>query len=246
VSCQLQFPSILRVTSQQPVDFQERLRDDYPYLVINRPIPIPDIDPEQSEILEPLQQMLASETYYTFTSEDSQWQVSLGKDFIELSTGNYKRYEDFIDKFKYVVELFEELYKPSSYVRIGLRYKDLILPSSLDIKPDWTLLINKHLIPELHVKELANSVTGMQKVTALEFEGGKANLIHGIVEVNDSDQEIINEQAYLIDTDFFTDKKVVGTENVYSYLANFNKLAGQLFRWSITDKLHQILKPQPA
>jgi uncharacterized protein (TIGR04255 family) len=248
VICQLRFPSILKVTSQQPVEFQEKLRDVYSNLVINRPVevPIPSISPELKTVLDSLNQMLASETSYMFTSEDSQWQVSLSKDFISLSTKSYRKYEEFHERFKYVLEIFEELYKPSSYIRIGLRYQDLILPSSLDVEPDWKLLIKEHLIPELYSEELASSVKSMQKVIMLEFEGGKANLRHGILEVNDPDREIVNEQAYFIDTDFFTEERVVGAENVYKYLAKFNNLAGKLFRWSITDELHRILKPQPV
>lgn len=248
VLCQLRFPSILKVTSQQPVEFQEMIRTDYPILSINRPVELPAHNqaPELSTILESLEQMLASDTLYTFTSEDSQWQVSLSKDFIGLSTKSYKKYEDFREKFQHILEIFEELYKPSSYIRIGLKYQDLVLPSRLGVQADWKLLIKRHLIPELYSEELASSVKGIQKVIMLEFEDGNANLRHGIVEVNDPDREIINEQAYLIDTDLFTEQRVVGIENVFNYLANFNQLAGKLFRWSITDELHQLLKPQPV
>jgi len=249
VLCQLRFPSILKVTSELPVDFQEMIRTDYPNLVINRPINLPlpsSLTPEINNVLDSLVQMLASETIYSFTSEDFQWQVSLSKDFIALSTKNYKKYEEFKQRFQYVLEIFEELYKPSGYIRIGLKYQDLILPSRLGTQSNWKLLIKQHLIPELYSEELASSVKGMQKTIVLEFDGGKATLQHGIVEVNSPDQQIINEQAYFIDTDFYTDERVVGKENVYRYLTNFNKLAGKLFRWSITDELHQLLKPQPV
>jgi len=88
VLCQLRFPSILKVTGELPVDFQEMIRSDYPNLVINRPInlPLPSPTLEITNVLDSLTQMLASETIYSFTSEDSQWQVSLSKDFIGLST----------------------------------------------------------------------------------------------------------------------------------------------------------------
>lgn len=220
VLCQLRFPSILKVTSQQPVEFQEVIRTDYPILNIKRPVelPVPNQTPELTTILESLEQMLASDTLYTFTSEDSQWQVSLSKDFIGLSTKSYKKYEDFREKFRHVLEIFEKLYKPSSYIRIGLKYQDLVLPSRLGVETDWKLLIKPHLIPELYSEELSSSVKGMQKVIMLEFEGGKANLHHGIVEVNDPDREIINEEAYLIDTDFYTEQRVVGTENVFAHV----------------------------
>jgi uncharacterized protein (TIGR04255 family) len=248
VLCQLRFPAILKITSQQPVEFQEKIRNYYPNLGINRPVnlPIPTITSELSNVLESLNQILVSETSYTFTSEDSQWQVSLSKDFIGLSTKSYKRYEEFQDRLKYVLEVFEEIYQPASYIRIGLKYQDLILPSRLGVEPDWKLLIKQHLIPELYAEEIADSVKSMQKVIALEFEDGKANLNHGIFYINDPEQEIVNEQAYFIDTDFFTDQRIVGTENVYKYLAKFNKQAGKLFRWSITEELHQLLNPHSA
>jgi uncharacterized protein (TIGR04255 family) len=53
VLCQLRFPSILKVTSQQPVEFQEVIRTDYPILNIKRPVelPVPNQTPELTTIL---------------------------------------------------------------------------------------------------------------------------------------------------------------------------------------------------
>lgn len=72
VTCQLNFPSILKITSQQPVEFHEGIRNEYPNLYISRPIdlPIPITPDSNTNVLESLSQMLASETSYTFTSED--------------------------------------------------------------------------------------------------------------------------------------------------------------------------------
>jgi len=246
VLCELCFPSILTITSKQPVEFHEKVRNQYPSLQINRPIDLPSPINEETnaDILESLSQMLASETLYTFTSEDLEWQVSLSKDLIRLATKNYRKYEEFQERLQYIVKVFEEIYKPSSYIKIRLKYQDLILPSSLDVQHNWKLLVKQPLIPELYSQELANSVKGMRKLVLLEFEESKVSLTHGIVEINDLDRGIINEEAYFIDTDFFTEERIIGAENVYRYLTKFNQLSGKIFRWCITDELHQLLKPQ--
>jgi len=243
----LRFPSILKITEQQPVEFHEKLRNDYPNLTISRPLQLspqnllPGLD---NKVFESLQQMLASETAYTFTTDDQRWKVSLTKDFIALSTNKYKKYEEFRERLQSITELFESIYKPSSYIRIGLRYQDLILPSTLGMKPEWKRLIQKQLISELYLEEFDNSVKSFEKLIVLEFELGKANLRHGIVIINEPSRNLVNEPAYMIDIDFFTDDKIKGIENAYRHLDNFNKLSGKLFRWSITDELHNLLNPQ--
>jgi uncharacterized protein (TIGR04255 family) len=240
VICQLQFPSILRISQQSPVDFQDRIRDDYPILEFSQGNQLPT---EISNIMQQLGSPFVNNQTYVFKSEESTWQVVLNQNSITLSTRKYERYENFKEKFKDIISVFEEIYKPSFYSRVGLRYKDLIIPSQLDLKDvDWSELIPKHIASELHTPEMAESITAFMKNLQMSSDDKQIALNHGLVMARDA---ITNkdEEAYLLDADFSTTVKLNRDDDVWDTIDLFNKMARNLFRWSITDKLHETLNP---
>jgi uncharacterized protein (TIGR04255 family) len=48
----------------------------------------------------------------------------------------------------------------------------------------------------------------------------------------------------LIDADFFSEGRT-NLDDVLARLRTYNKHAGRLFRWCITDELHEALGPTP-
>ncbi|GAA6615272.1 TIGR04255 family protein [Scytonema sp. NUACC26] len=240
VIAQLRFPTILRITSQQPVDFQDRIRFDYPIFETSRSLPIPN---ELSNLLTQFSPNITSDLTYHFKSEDLSWQLSIDKDSITLVTTKYERYEKFIEKFKLAVEIFEKIYNPSFYSRVGFRYRDLIIRSKLNIQKEWAELIPKHIASELHTPEIAASIQNFIKNLQLKTEFGQVNFNHGLVMVRDTEQGV-DETAYLLDTDFFTEGKIERGEYLWNILNQSNLTARNLFRWSITDELHRAMRPQ--
>jgi uncharacterized protein (TIGR04255 family) len=237
VIAQIRFPTILKITSQEPVDFQDSVRFEYPIFEASRNLQIPV---ELSNLLTQFNSNIASELTYQFKSEDLSWQLSVDKNSITLVTNKYERYEKFIERFKHAVEIFEKIYNPSFYSRIGLRYRDLIIRSKLKINSKtWIELIPKHIASELHTPELEESIINFVKNLQLRTEFGQVNFNHGLVQVRD-----IDETAYLLDADFFTEEKIERGENVWNKFDKANRTARNLFRWSITEELHSAMRPQ--
>lgn len=240
VACQLRFPPILKISHQEPVEFQDEIRFQYPLFESTQP-QVP------SEILQAIQQFglpLLSDSSYSFKSEDQRWQLSITKDFITLSTSAYERYEQFQKRFIEAVEIFERIYKPSFYTRVGLQYQDLIIRSKLGLEDkDWSDLITKHIASELYNSELAPSIQSIIKNLILKTEHGQVNFKHGLVTVKESERSS-DEVAYLLEADFYTEQKIERDGNVWNILCQFNKSARKLFRWSITDTLHNAMRPQ--
>lgn len=240
VVCQLRFPPILKISHQEPVEFQDEIRLQYPlFESVQSQIP--------AEIARAIQQFgvtLPSEQSYNFKSEDQKWQLSITNNLISLTTFDYKRYEDFKQRFKEAINIFEKIYKPSFYTRIGLRYRDLIIRSSLDLKDrDWSELINNCIASELHNPELSASVQSIQKNIIFSVEQGQVNFQHGLVTVKEPEAKN-DESAYLFDADFYTEQKLEGTKDVWDKLDQFNNSARKLFRWSITNTLHKAMLPR--
>ncbi|MBE9009129.1 TIGR04255 family protein [Pseudanabaenaceae cyanobacterium LEGE 13415] len=240
VACQLRFPPILKISHQEPIEFQDEIRFQYPlFESTNAQFP-----PEISQTIQQLNLPLLGESSHIFKSEDQKWQLFIAKDFITLTTSVYERYEHFQGRFREAVEVFEKIYKPSFYTRVGLQYQDLIIRSRLGLEDrNWSDLITKHIASELYDPELAASIESIIKNLILKTEHGQVNLKHGLVSVQDPETSR-NETAYLIDTDFYTEAKIERNGDVWNILDQFNQSARKLFRWSITDTLHNALRPQ--
>ncbi|WP_411728636.1 TIGR04255 family protein [Methyloglobulus sp.] len=241
VICQLRFPPILKISHEEPVDFQDKIRLHYPLFETTRT----QIPAELSKFVQQFDLPLQSDIAYNFKSEDQRWNLTLTKDFIALSTSSYERYEQYKQRFSIALDIFDRIYKPSFYSRLGLRYKDLIIRSKLGFESrEWSDLIAKRFASELHDEELSSSIQGIAKNLTLKSENIQVNLNHGLVTIKES-QDSNEETAYLIDADFFSEQKIEGNENVWNVLDQFNRSAGRLFRWSITEILHDALQPQP-
>jgi uncharacterized protein (TIGR04255 family) len=239
VACQLRFPPILKISHQEPVEFQDEIRSQYPLFESVQP-QIPEI----SKLIQQFNLPFSSDLSHNFISEDRQWQLIITKDFITLSTSAYERYEEFKTRLKQVLEVFERIYQPSFYTRIGLQYQDLIVRSKLGLEDkNWSDLITTNIASELYNSEFAPSIQSIIKNLILKTEHGQINFKHGLVNVKESENNN-DEVAYLLDADFYTEQKIERDGNVWNVLDRFNQSARNLFRWSITDTLHNALQSQ--
>lgn len=239
---QLRFPTILKINNQDPFDFQERIRFDYPIFQQSQSLNLP---PEIAALVPQIGSIAPQYNTYSFLSENSRWELSLNRDSLTLATFEYKRYEEFKEKFTKVVNIFEEVYNPSFYIRLGLRYKDLILRSKLKIENKaWSELISQQIASELHSSELSGSIRTLVKNLEIELEGGRVNFNHGLVISQDPSKGNFQEPGYLFDADFFVEGKINKGE-IWNVFDTFNGTGGKLFRWSITDELHRAMEPQP-
>jgi len=242
VACQLRFPPILRISHQEPVEFQDEIRFQYPLFESTQP----QVPSEISQAIQQFGLPFLSDVSYNFKSEDQRWQLSITKDFITLSTSAYERYEQFQKRFREVAEVFERIYKPSFYTRVGLQYQDLIIRSKLGLEDkNWSDLITKYIASELYDSDLAPSIESIIKNLILKTEHGQVNFKHGLVTVKEPETNK-DEAAYLLDADFYIEQKIGSDRNVWNILDQFNKSARKLFRWSITDTLHNAMRPQPV
>ncbi len=242
VACQLRFPPILKISHQEPVEFQDRVRYKYPLFErVQMQIPV-----EISQVIQQAGLPLTNNLSYNFKSENQRWQLFLGKDFVTISTSEYERYEHFQSRFQEVLGIFEEIYEPSYYTRIGIQYQDLIVRSKLGLNnEEWSNLISRHIASELYDREFFGSIQSITKNLILKIENGQVNFKHGLVTVKETEKSN-DEEAYLLDADFYIEDKIERDENVWRILNSFNRAARQLFRKSITNTLHNAMHPQPV
>lgn len=243
VTCQLNFPAILRISTEPPVAFQERIRHLYPVFQEQGQIDINlQLPPQLAQAVKPL--MRSGMTTYQFIddseSEDSgTWTVSLTHQSLSLATSKYVRWEEFREHFARPFQSFLDIYQPSFFSRVGLRYQNMIIRSNIGIDGvPWKDLLNGYIAGLLAIADDEDDIEQGQTQLVLRLDDDRKVLLrHGIVI-----PEGYLESGYLIDNDFFNDKR---TEALHagSILDSLNEASGSLFRWCITDRLHSALEP---
>lgn len=246
VICQLRFPPILRIDAELPAKFQEAIRKEYPLLEekIEGNLEFPKELTAQlpADIVQLMGITNKEKRAYNFTSLDEKWTISLTRDFIALTSTNYSRWEDFSVHFQSPFAALLLEYEPTFFTRIGLRYKNVIRRSGLDLTGvPWSELLKPHIAGLLSSSDIEpENINGIVNRTELHLGDtiGTVMIRHGFVV-----DETTNEVCYAIDNDFFA-SRIEESQDVTNKLAQFNQYARRLFRWSITERLHQAMEPQ--
>jgi len=241
VSCHFRFPSLLKIETEVPADFQELIKKTYP--LYGKTV--------QSEVSERLATSLPSEflsrisnTTHNFESEDHAWTVQLTSRALTITTDTYSTWQDFKHHFRNPYESFLKVYEPRFFAYVGLRYQDVISRKELNFAPDtpWSHLIQPFLLGIVgEVAESRVHANDTQLVVELEDMNGFIGVNHGL----DETEEDGSERVYTIDHTFFThDRTEIG--NAETILDGFNKKAGAFFRWCITETLHNAMEPKSS
>jgi uncharacterized protein (TIGR04255 family) len=240
VVCQLRFPPILRIESQIPAEFQERIRTRFPLFERSTP-PLPTSIPIPSDIAQILGPQIGLVSYQ-FLTEDRSSTLALSRESISLTTSRYERWEGFRDDLRGPLTTLLDLYRPSFFVRIGLRYIDAIDREGLGLgKLRWSELLSRPLLGELALPLFEDHLEAANREIRVKLPdaSGSVHLRHGLAAVRGE-----NKLDYMIDFDFFTTERTEAG-NAEPILTGFNRHAGNAFRWCITDALRGALRPIP-
>jgi uncharacterized protein (TIGR04255 family) len=242
VICQLRFPPVLRIDSELPATFQERVRSAYPYFEQKSAFDLgPDVPSEIARLLGASLPPGNSAVRYEFISDDRLRTATLTKDFLALSAREYTRWEIFEQQLNIPLSALLDLYSPAFYCRIGLRYRDLVRRSALGLEDvPWSKLLRSEILGELASADVAEDIESTMREVVLRLQNGSARVRvkHGLGQVEDT-----GEVCYMIDADFFTEERTE-INNALSILRGFNRQAGHLFRWCVTERLHEAMEPR--
>ncbi|MBX9951767.1 MAG: TIGR04255 family protein [Candidatus Obscuribacterales bacterium] len=240
VICQLRFPTVLRVDSEQPAVFQDAVRMKsgraYPLYETRRDGNVPaEVEP----LLPPEIGQLIS-TVHDFSSADHKWTISLNRGFLALSTKDYWRWEEFEEELSEIMQILQRIYSPAFLTRLGLRYQNVIRPLSGKEDPNiWKTYIQEYILGELAGPNIeAGDVLNVFTRTVIRLKNipsSQVLLQHGLADFDGS-------RCYVIDGDFYTEQKTEVNDAI-PLLRKFKEKSGRLFRWCITSELHQAMEP---
>jgi len=242
VSVELRFAPILRIDSEVPFLFQERIRADFPNYGIAQPAAsLPPNTPPQIRQLISGFGAPAGPPQHVFDSENRTWKITLARESLELKTSAYVRWEEFRTRFMAVRSAFEDSYSPGYYFRFGLRYLNVIRRSSLGLDAGpWSELLNPYVGGGLAAPNIFGEFDTLatQLHCHLERENCFLTMKTGIAVAEPS-----KEKCFCLEGRFHIHDKRSEAVDVTNTLEFFNQSARRLFRWSITDRLHAELGP---
>ena len=225
VVCQLQFNPILRIGQELPAAFQDVVRGAFPKLQKEDSIGFRLGGGEPNAVLQP------PATIWRFKSEDEHWTIGLAIEFLSLEANAYQHYPEFERQFKIAFDALQATYGIDHFTRVGLRYINEFDPAQFP--GGWSTRFNSQLLGPLADPAIGPEIGQCQQVFVLSREDWSVSVRHGTV-----------GGTYRIDMDHAVDGRV-SAENVMSRLRAFNDRLYQLFRWSITETLHQEMEASP-
>jgi uncharacterized protein (TIGR04255 family) len=246
VICQLRFPTILRIDTQPPYEFQDLIRVEYPSYSEGKEffteIPLEIFSQLPQEVVGNFPLPATNKMNFRFTSADENLSINLTNNYLALTVKKYERWENFRSQLELPVKALIEIYEPAFFSRVGLRYIDVIQRSELNLMDsNWSDLIQPYILgiistDTLDQSAIKNSITTDE--IQINDEQGIVRIVHGL-----AISKINNESVYLVDCDFFSEKRTE-IQDALVKLDNFNLWGRRLFRWCITDFLHNAMQPE--
>ena len=247
VICQIRFPPILRIDTETPVGFQERVRKLLPGYELTYDDGLDSLPQSLGQSLpsEMRELMtLSSNRRHQFYAKGRTWTVSLTRDFVALETNQYKQWEDFRELLQLVINTLFQIYEPAYLTRIGLRYKNVIDRNRLGLEDvDWRDLFSDFVLGQFACDETSHLVLEHHGRTLVKLndDGDLVRMEYGQVIDSAGDQ---SNKLYLLDHDFYTNKETEPDEqDIVSRLNTYNALNRRLFRWGVSDRLHAAMGP---
>jgi uncharacterized protein (TIGR04255 family) len=234
VICQIRFPPILRIANEDPSQFQELVRREFPRF-----------DREEGYLFQ-LQFSGASfagppaahhaARLYRFRSTDEQTVITLSTEFYSVSTTSYTVWEDFSRSLRLAHEAMSRVYQPEFSVRIGLRYVDELIPSHLGLSTlnDVISLLRPELTSMVQT-DAWNMPTELLCQLLLEDSDGKLGLRFG-TKITSA------EPVFVLDFDYF-DEMERPFSDVEKCCDKFHTIIYDAFRWCIMDEGLDVFRP---
>lgn len=246
VVAQIRFPPVLSIETDERAlaQFQDLLRDTYPYLSIGQQFGI-NIGPQG---VEP-QQQISSGRIYQFADVGREWIVSLNVDSIALEARRYTKYEDFSERILRLLAAIKDVYRIRARQRLGLRYiNEIRYPNATSIT-DWGQLVKHDLLGLTANSALAPLVKSSLQELSLNIPNGGLTIRHGYLTQGTTVAPLPGDTPkdagpfYLLDFDAFDEQgQDLEGHTLDELLRSYNHTMFQLFRWFLQDQLYNYLK----
>lgn len=240
---QVNFPTILSIDVNEPVQFQDLLRRQYPHYLQQQQHENQVTINVSGSINNPLVQTQKSRKIHSFVSQDEKWRITLANNMLALSSLMYSQWEEMADRFNEPLKALTEVYNPTFYERIGLRYVDVFVKEKLGLESNsWSDLIEPHLCGCLgyHSSNLSRVKSNMVNAEIC-IDDVNVRIVSGLGNYDDHSGKAPTE-AFILDCDYYLLGNCLDSE-LFEKLEKIHSVSHIFFRDSITDLLHETMQP---
>lgn len=246
VTYQVNYPTILAIDANEPVDFQKLIMEKYPNYDLKTEfqgevkVNMENDDMDASASMSRQQKR----KIHIFVSEDQKWRIALAKNMLAFTTVDYKYWEDMVLKSKDVIKAFVDSYKPLYFTRVGLRYIDAFDRVELKLEDTpWDKLLKPHVCgclgyrtdEEVKVKSSIVNSEIMVNDVFIKLAAGS-----GMIDRHDGN---LPHEAFILNCDYYYNKKI-SIDNLFQTAEKLHNQSHSFFRESITNELHYAMKPE--
>lgn len=236
VLCHIEFPSILALSDISGVTgFQDALRSDYPKLDYESAVDVA-LSEDSDELPQPL-------PIWKLQDNATHWTVSIGLNFIALSTVKYSHFNEFSARLSKTLQALERTIAPSSFSWIGLRKTNQLRHPNVTEPQGWFNLIRSELLSFYGSKAMTNQTfkdaTFHAKFHIHDNENGILTISHGI---NEEDPT-----SYMLDLDYMTNEPLSmdTSEAIVAKLKTYSDSITGCFHWCLKKDMAKYLDPIP-
>lgn len=236
VVAQVRFPLVASVDKRDFIaPFQEAIRSAYPVL---RP------EESRSVVLGPNGVLVGTQTslMWRFHDTDTAWRVTLAPDFLALETTRYTNRDDFLNRFRHMLESLVAHVDPAVIDRLGVRYIDRVQGENLSdlpllVRPEICGIMSTPLKAHMHH---ALSEAGFDLPDGTGQVVARWGHLPKQGTVDPAAVEPIDEPSWLLDVDAFQEfkpqPKPLDVGAVLQQARGFAERIYTVFRWAVTDE----------
>lgn len=232
VICQVRFPPDLRILTEAPSQFQERVRRRFPELALEQGMIVRmpgsgGSEPPTADFLPKI---------YRFRTADGLTSISLSTDFCALSTQDYSHWRLFADDLDMMSQALNDIYEPGYATRIGLRYVNRLTSQNTGVA-ETTALIDL-VRPELTTTLRSDAWTEPASMLCqLVLMDGEAKLAIRTAYGREEDVPFL-----LLDFDYFEEGQLP-LSNLSARCERYHLAIYDAFRWSLRDSALELFGP---
>lgn len=234
VICQVRFPPILRVASEQPVKFQEQVRSAFPQLEVEQGIMV-----QMAPLGTTPPQAQPEPRIFRFRAPDRSTSVSLALNFYAVSTTAYTHWRDFLALLELASRAARETYEIPYATRIGLRYINQLTMENTGTRTTQELwnILRPELTATLHADVWDEPVETYSQLVLAGEDNERFALRFGY--------KGVDSPVLLLDFDCYVEGQIP-LENLLPLCERFHDVIYSAFRWCIQESKLAVFCPVPA
>lgn len=204
------------------------------------------VQPVGQPSVEAVPAMGASRGGWRLSAVDGSWHLNVEARSVSMEATTYGSWvDDFSPRLQRVLKALEDVGAPVIESRLGLRYINIVVGSSVGKAPmsaagELSGIIASWLLGPLNEPELEGYVQKAQGQAVFRFGDVNAILNHGVVATENG------ELGYLIDIDAFREGgRAFNGEAILAHSATLHSVTLGLFQRSLTSEILKLLRSTP-